>query len=70
MFFFKTYLKIERVRSATTSIMVGGESFMSEFIWHWTKGNKKIYTTQVDQAEQALKEGCFVMGSRLKPDTR
>jgi len=52
----------------TTSSMVGGESFMSEFMWHWTKGNKKVYTTQVDQAEQALKEGFFVMGSRLKPD--
>jgi len=62
------YLKMERFRSPTTIILVGGESFMSEFIWHWTKGNKKIYTTQVDQAEQALKEGLFVMGSRLKPD--
>jgi len=38
---------------------------MPEFIWHWTKGNKKIYTTQVDVAEQAMKEGCFVMGARL-----
>jgi hypothetical protein len=52
----------------TTMIMVGGESFMSDFIWHWTNGNKKIYTTQVDQAEKALKEGFFVMGSRLKRD--
>ena len=43
---------------------------MSEFIWHWTKGNKKVYTMQVDQAEQALKEGFFVMGSRLKPDSK
>jgi len=38
---------------------------MSEFIWHWTKENKKIYTTQVDRAEQAMKEGFFVMGARV-----
>jgi hypothetical protein len=42
---------------------------MPEFIWHWTKGNKKIYTTKVEIAEQALKEGCFVMGARLNPQT-
>ena len=45
--------------------MVGGELFMPEFIWHWTKGNKKIYTTQVEQAERAMKEGFFVMGARM-----
>jgi len=38
---------------------------MSEFIWHWTKENKKIYTTQVDLAEQAMKDGFFVMGARI-----
>jgi hypothetical protein len=48
--------------------MVGGESFMSEFIWHWTKGNKKVYTTQVDQAEQAMKDGFFVMGTLVRPE--
>jgi len=41
---------------------------MSEFIWHWTKENKKIYTTQVDLAEQAMKEGFFVMGALLQPN--
>ena len=51
----------------TTTAMVGGESFMSEFIWHWTKGNKKIYTMQVDLAEQAMKDGFFVMGARVDP---
>jgi hypothetical protein len=61
---------MERFLWRTTITVVGGDSFMSEFIWHWTKGNKKIYTTQVDQAEQALKEGFFVMGSRLKPDSQ
>ena len=54
----------------TTSQLVGGEQFMSEFMWHWTKGNKKVYTMRVDQAEQAMKEGLFVMGFRLKPDTK
>jgi hypothetical protein len=52
----------------TTDSMVGGESFMSEFIWHWTKGNKKVYTTQVDQAEQAMKDGFFVMGTLVRPE--
>lgn len=48
--------------------MVGGEQFMAEFIWHWTKENKKIYTTQIDLAEQAMKNGYFVMGARLHPN--
>jgi hypothetical protein len=69
LIFFQMFLKKKRFQSFTTTILVGGESFMSEFIWHWTKGNKKIYTTQIEQAEQALKEGFFVMGSRLKPDS-
>lgn len=41
---------------------------MTEFIWHWTKGNKKIYTLDVDSAEQAMKQGYFVMGLREKPN--
>ncbi len=41
---------------------------MSEFIWHWTKENKKIYTMQVDLAEQAMKDGFFVMGARIHPN--
>lgn len=40
---------------------------MTEFIWHWTIGNKKIYTTQIDRAEQAMKEGFFIMGTRVSP---
>lgn len=40
---------------------------MSEFIWHWTKGNNKIYTRRVDIAEKAMKEGFLVMGVRKKP---
>ena len=41
---------------------------MSEFIWHWTKENKKIYTMQVDLAEKAMKDGFFVMGARIHPN--
>lgn len=58
---------MERFVCLQPFMMVGGETFMSEFIWHWTKENKKIYTTQVDQAEQAMKEGFFVMGARINP---
>ena len=40
---------------------------MYEFIWHWTKGNKKIYTRRADVAEKAMKDGMLVMGRRVKP---
>ncbi len=30
---------------------------MSEMIWCWVKGNKRIYTKRLDIAEQAIKEG-------------
>lgn len=40
---------------------------MTEFVWHWTKGNKKIYTRRSDLAEQAMKEGFLVMGVKRKP---
>jgi len=40
---------------------------MTEFVWHWTKGNKKIYTRRSDLAEQAMKEGFLVMGMKRKP---
>jgi len=54
--------------SSFTTTLVGGELFMSEFIWHWTKENKKIYTTQVDLAEKAMKDGFLVMGARIYPN--
>ena len=41
---------------------------MSEFIWYWTNGNKKIYTKKTEVAEKAMREGMFVMGSKVKPD--
>jgi len=40
---------------------------MTEFIWQWTKGNKKIYTRQTDVAEKAMKDGFLVMGIKQKP---
>ena len=40
---------------------------MAEFIWQWTKGEKKIYTRRTDVAEQAMKEGFLVMGIKEKP---
>lgn len=40
---------------------------MYEFVWHWTKGNKKIYTRRTDVAEKAMREGFLVMGVREKP---
>ena len=40
---------------------------MYEFVWHWTKGNKKIFTRNDGVAEQAMKDGFLVMGKRLKP---
>lgn len=40
---------------------------MSEFVWHWRKGEHKIYTRKVDVAEQAMRDGALVMGVRMKP---
>jgi hypothetical protein len=40
---------------------------MSEFIWHWKKGNSKIYTRKTEFAEKAMKEGKLVMGIKIKP---
>jgi len=41
---------------------------MSEFVWYWTKGDKKIYTKKLHVAEKAMKEGTMIMGMRLKPN--
>jgi hypothetical protein len=40
---------------------------LSEFLWHWKKGNSKIYTKKSDVAEKAMKDGVFVVGIRIKP---
>jgi|GEM_PF-847551 hypothetical protein len=55
------------ISSSHNQDLVGGELIMSEFIWYWTKENKKILTTQTDLAEQAMKDGFFVMGTLLRP---
>ena len=39
---------------------------MSEFIWHWTKGNSKVYTKNTKIAEKAMKEGMLVLGKKIK----
>ena len=52
---------------AVQNFDIGGER-MSEFIWHWTKDNKKIYTRRIDVAERAMKEGALVMGIKAKPN--
>jgi hypothetical protein len=41
---------------------------MTEFIWHWTKGDSKVFTKNIDVAERAMKEGLFVIGKRIKPN--
>lgn len=40
---------------------------MAEFVWHWTSGEKKIYTRKTEVAERAMKDGMLVMGMRVKP---
>jgi len=41
---------------------------VSEFIWHWTNGNSKVFTKRVEVAERAMKDGMLVMGMRAKPN--
>lgn len=41
---------------------------MTQFIWHWTKGNSKIYTKKSDLAEKAIKDGFLVIGKKIKPN--
>jgi len=35
-----------------------------DIIWQWTNGNRKIFTRDIKVAEQALKEGFFVIGKK------
>jgi hypothetical protein len=39
---------------------------MNEFIWHWTKGDSKIYTRKTDVAERAMREGMLVISKKIK----
>ena len=38
---------------------------MEDFIWQWSNGNSKIFTRKISVAEQALKEGKFVIGKKM-----
>ncbi len=37
---------------------------MPEFMWQWTDGAIKVFTTKVEVAEKALREGFLVIGVR------
>jgi len=41
---------------------------MSDFIWYWNKGNKKVFTKNTEVAEKAMRDGIFVMGKKIKPN--
>ena len=46
---------------------------MSGVIWHWTNGNKKIFTRKIDIVDKAMSEGYYVMpmmisSHTIKPD--
>jgi len=60
----KNYLNNFKIAHPTNSYW--GRA-MYEFIWHWTKGNKKIYTRKIEIAEKAMKDGYLVMGVKEKP---
>ncbi|MFO8077656.1 MAG: hypothetical protein R6U21_03315 [Thermoplasmatota archaeon] len=40
---------------------------MEEFIWHWTKGNTKIFTRKSAVARQAMENGLLVKMKKHKP---
>jgi len=41
---------------------------MSEFIWYWNNGNRKIFTKNTETAEKALKKGIPIFGKKIMPD--
>ncbi len=40
---------------------------MYKLTWHWTKGNKKIYTRRTEIVDKAIKEGNIVSILKVKP---
>lgn len=38
---------------------------MSEFVWCWSEGEKRVYSMSTEDAERALKKGIFVMGIKI-----
>ncbi len=50
-----------------------GKRSMSGIIWHWTEGDKKIFTRKIDIVDKAMSEGYYVMpmiaqSHTFKPD--
>jgi len=41
---------------------------MTDFIWWWSEGDKKIFTRNIEVAEKAMKEGLLVMGMKPRPN--
>lgn len=37
---------------------------MPDFLWAWTEGPGKVYTSRVEDAEKALRAGFLVIGIR------
>jgi len=44
-----------------------GVRSMATLLLYWTKGNKTYYTRSIKTAEEAMKEGFYVMVLREKP---
>ena len=40
---------------------------MAELVWHWTRGDKKIFTRKVEVAKKAMQDGTFVKVLKEKP---
>ncbi len=38
---------------------------MSDIVWYWIKGDKKIFTRDIKVAEKALREGFLVIGKKV-----
>ena len=43
-----------------------GEGKMKEYLWHWTKGNTRIYTRIESVANKAMDEGALVVGEKIR----
>jgi hypothetical protein len=43
-----------------------GEKKVSDYIWHWTNGNSKIFTRRNDVAEEAINNGFVVLIKKTK----
>ena len=42
---------------------------MSGIIWHWTEGDKKIFTRKIDIVDKAMSEGYYVMPKMVQSHT-